>query len=203
MKYAIWLALWMLVAGCATVPQKPAVGDYTPEPPPADNSKYINTVLPAWIGQKASDLIEAWGQPTEATDVTPGSYSGRGKFRFHYHIGDTGKVMVFPGTSAYSDTRGNMHIRDATTIAVPHVVKIYFVSDVDGIVIYASWWGIYTDKFNPSLFPMPKQSVGKMIFAPYAANDKGGAWRLDTAEQAERRGKETTAENILEKLSKP
>ena len=191
----------VLFAGCATEPVAPA--PRIVEKPITNNSAYINAVLPAWIGHRASELIAAWSKPTEAGQSTPGSYQGRGGIEFSYHIGDKGSVMTIPETSAYTDLGGTVHVYDSSTVIVPHFVEVEFVADTNGIIIHDSWIGTFTDTFDPARYPMPTTEVSLAfpVVANYAADNHGGNWSEPTAAQAAAQADRVTPDNILDKLN--
>lgn len=195
-------ALVLLLAGCASKDDfRPSPAVALP-PPIADNSGYLNTVLPAWIGHRASELITSWGKPTEASEATPGSYQGRGGIIFSYFIGDKGSGVTIPEISAYTDSLGT-HVYDTSTVILPHFVRITFVADTKGNIISANWWGSYTDRFLPANYPMPTTpaTLEFPVVANYPSSRHGGNWSEPTAREVAQKAQEVTPDNILDKLN--
>ena len=201
MKSALILLLTLGLFGCASTPPPPPPSEPISKPV-ANNSGYINTVLPAWIGHKGSDLLELWGKPTKTWEATAGSYQGRGGISFSYQVGDKGQVINIPSASAYTDMSGTTHIYDSSTLIVPHVVQVSFVCDATGNIINASWWGTFTDKFEPASYPMPKTSVELPfpVRENYKADGHGGNWTLPTKADMASDAKKVTPDNVEQRL---
>jgi hypothetical protein len=209
MKHVIRARFLVLIAvllqvGCASVPPPRSTREAPRATPEAkrsqrDNSAWINYLLPMWIGHKASELIQDWGQPTEAKEATRGSYQNRGAYWISYHIGDTTPVMTLPEVSVSKDLSGNLRIYDSSTVVVPHFVNVQFVADASGRIIHCAWVGTFTDIFDVATHQPPHgpRVRGEHVFENYPPDKNGGNWTERTPEEAAKR---ITPTNILEKL---
>jgi hypothetical protein len=168
----------LLLSGCSS---KTTTNFNAPQDPTythsvVDNSEYVNKMIPSWIGHKASELIAAWGKPSDTGILDPDSYGGRGGISFSYKIGDNGSTIEIPRTALYADSLGSTLLD--TSAIVPHFVFAYFATDKNGVIIDDGWFGSFTDEVIPSRYPMPALDVTLAfpLNVDIEPNRHGGNW---------------------------
>lgn len=191
----------VLLSGCGSAPQPSRTAVlhlhapvYVPRPPD-QTDVYLNRIVPMWIGHQSKELIEAWGDPTEAGEST-GGFNGRAAYSLTYKFGTPGPTTVIPNYYARRDMEGNYQIDDNSTVLAPHWAVVHFVSDSDGKIINASWLGLFPDVFIVSDHPQP---TGESHFdgriETKFENSNGGYWTDQPPEKGD-------TEDVLEKLRK-